>query len=295
MYSDWVIPQAAMPSAVAVQLEPAAWSHRTTGPVSDTLLHAPAFCHLSNPRPVFLVHKAPIHYTQSKSLSQTNTLLMATTVLANTYSSHVEDEEPIVLSDLVRTAEASRLRRRGAITAAHRARGQLSSTSYVPSDPWLGSPDYRRNRQPIPSQPVIPTQLDSGMPQVYPAWTEVIDPAKVEEESDGGHGSGFELYCGFEETFDDDDVSPYQPSPLPMHSSTTTRPPRSPLKFRQSTGCGALIHTNGSPRTKSGAWNAKGKASDVVVPMDKMYFERGGESKTFACGCRWQGVGCSVW
>lgn len=41
MYSDWVIPQAAMPSAVAVQLEPAAWSHRTTGPVSDTLLHAP--------------------------------------------------------------------------------------------------------------------------------------------------------------------------------------------------------------------------------------------------------------
>ena len=197
-----------------------------------------------------------------------------------------------MLSDLVRTAEASRLRRRGAITGSHRASRQLSN-SYVPSDTWLGNPDYRRNRPSVNSQPVIPTQFATGMPPAYPSWSETVD-TKLEEETDRGHSSSFELYCGFE-IVNDIEETPYKPSPLPMHSSAPRSRRITPLKFRQSTGCGALIHTDGSPQTKSGTWNAKGKATDVVVPMDKMYFERGGQSKQFACGCRWQGVGCSVW
>lgn len=224
---------------------------------------------------------------------------MATSVFPSSYPPQSEGDEPVVLPDLVRSAELSRVRRRGATSGSHRGNRQ-SSTSYpVPSASWLasnGPPPFRIDQAPtqVPITQVVipPPQWASAngvpMPPSYPAWTEAVDVTKPDEGSDV-HGSGYNLYCGYEELFFGSDES-YVPSPFASHPAK-----RSSQRFRKSNGCGALIHTNGSPRTKSGTWQAKGRATGNVVPLDKMYFEHGGQTKHFACGCRWHGVGCSIW
>lgn len=246
----------------------------------------------------------------------------ATSIFPSSFSVDVEDEEPIVLSELVRTAEASRLRRRGAMMSSrHRSVRQGSSSStYVPSESWLGSSgDYPWSRPP-PAQNIVPSPWTNATrsgrgtplpvipppPPDYPsratAWVEspveftrANVTSKTEDEGDSKHGEGFALYCGHEE-WTTGDEEPYEPSPLPwLSSSRAGSSAAQRRKYRKSTGCGALIHTNGAPRTKSGTWHAKGKACAVVVPLDKTYFQHGGQYKQSACGCRWQGIGCSEW
>ncbi|KAI5115965.1 hypothetical protein M0805_000608 [Coniferiporia weirii] len=210
----------------------------------------------------------------------------------------VEEEESMGVSELVRTAEASRLRRRGAITGAHRANRQsTSSAAGASGETSFNGSDYQWTWPP-PSQATsqLPQWTDmssaNAIPPAYPPWADVPDPAKAEDEADGRHGSGYALYCGFESCELGDD-EPYVPSPFPTLHGSSPPPARTSQCFRKSTGCGALIHATGAPRTKSGTWYARGKATDVVVQLDKIYFERGGQPKQFACGCRWYGVGCS--
>ena len=219
--------------------------------------------------------------------------------------STVEDEEPLSLSTLVRTAETSRLRRRGAINGGHRGSRQ-SVTSFAgvsasdtaapaASNSNTTTQQYQWTRQSMPVLPSPPPWAEGG--PAYPSWASVPDPAKADDDAESGSGPGYSLYCGVDEwEFGSDE--PFETSPLPMYSDpsspkrvhqTTTRP------LRRSTGCGALVHASGTPRTKSWTWQAHGRATANVVPLDKMYFERGGQPKQFACGCRWHGVGCSNW
>ncbi|KAH8106451.1 hypothetical protein DFH11DRAFT_1691863 [Phellopilus nigrolimitatus] len=221
---------------------------------------------------------------------------MSTSTYSSSVPTEVEEEEPMALSDLVRTGEASRLRRRGAITG-HRANRQSSSSfAGAVGETLLNGTEYQWNRPPL-AQIVVPPPPWTDVspvnpPAVYPPWPDIPDPTKAEEEADGHHGSSYAIYCGYED-WEFGDEEPYEPSPLPEPFEAPTPSTRAPQRFRKSTGCGALIHTNGTPRTKNGTWQARGKAADVVVPLDKMYFERGGQPKQFACGCRWHGVGCS--
>lgn len=228
---------------------------------------------------------------------------MSSSVYSNTVSLDVEEEEPVSLSDLVRTAETSRLRRRGAITGAHRAR-QSSTSSFVGTsgDASSNVPQYQPSRQimrvpMVPPPWVDPNSTTQAQAQMQMPWSaDVSDPTKAEDDADGVAGSGYALYCGVE-TWEFGDDEPYEPSPIPLFADDypMSEPSYPPQRVRKSTGCGTLIHTNGLPRPKSGTWQACGKASTNVVPLDKAYFERGGQSKLFSCGCRWHGVGCSNW
>lgn len=220
----------------------------------------------------------------------------------NLTSTAVEDEEPLSLEALVRTAERSRLRRRGAINGGHRGSRQsvtsfaavgASDTAAPAASNSSGSTlQYQWTRQSMPVLPSPPPWAEGG--PAYPSWASVPDPAKADDDAETGSGSGYALYCGVDDwEFGSDE--PYETSPLPDVAPSDRGHQRPPQLLRRSTGCGALIHTSGRPRTKSWTWQAYGRATSDVVPLDKMYFERGGQPKQFACGCRWHGVGCSNW
>ncbi|KLO05026.1 hypothetical protein SCHPADRAFT_947247 [Schizopora paradoxa] len=209
----------------------------------------------------------------------------------------VESEEQMSLEELVRTGEASRLRRRGAINGGHgRSRSYAYSTGGVDGSSGGDLPWGRVPTQSYYAPPPWAEPTPAPEPVIYPAWSSEADQSKTDEDTEG---AGYSLYCGFEEwDFSSSYDEPYELSPFPLpfpssraSSSKKTVPRRS---FIRSTGCGALIHTNGTPRTRDGTWHAKGKASECVVKLDKMYFKHGGLPKQFACGCRWHGVGCAV-
>ncbi|EJD01740.1 uncharacterized protein FOMMEDRAFT_169792 [Fomitiporia mediterranea MF3/22] len=217
---------------------------------------------------------------------------MSTSVFSNTLSQDVEDEEPLSMSDLVRAGETSRLRRRGAISG-HRAR-QSTSAVYVGSsvDTSLNATQYQQPNRQFPQAPAVPPPWVDGS-SASQSWVgDIVDPTKADDDADGVPSSGYALYCGVE-TWEFGDEEPYEPSPLPLPFDEPSSPALSPRRIRKSTGCGALIHTSGTPKSKHGTWSATGRASASVVPLDKAYFERGGQSKLFSCGCRWHGVGCS--
>ncbi|KAL5507704.1 hypothetical protein ACEPAH_5322 [Sanghuangporus vaninii] len=225
---------------------------------------------------------------------------MATSIYSNTVSLDVEDEEPLSLSDLVRTGETSRLRRRGAIAGRHLSRPSMSTlagySGNAPATFNPPAPQYQQaNRQIVQAPALPPPWVDSGSSAIQQPWsTEISDPTKADDDVDGVPNSGYALYCGVE-TWEFGDEEPYEPSLFPsaFDDSPPSTPSHLPHRIRRSTGCGALIHSSGKPRPKSGTWQACGKASVNVIPMDKIYFERGGQAKLFSCGCRWHGVGCS--
>lgn len=234
----------------------------------------------------------------------------------------VEDEAPMPLSDLVRTAETSRLRRMGAISGAHRARrtqtrtqdqaqsqSQSTQASSRPSAS-LSAPNANGGQWSAAVGSTVsayPWATSGATPygSSLPAPGNDVDDDSGKADDGVGDGEGYAIYCGAESPeFGSDE--PYKVSPLPQplpfaptpfasYSATPTnygldrRTPRN----RTSTGCGALVHAHASPRARHGTWAARGSAGSAVVPMDKCYFSRGGQPKQFACGCRWHGVGCS--
>lgn len=230
----------------------------------------------------------------------------------------INADDSIVLSDLVRTGEASRLRRRGAMrldhafsasSAASRSQRQRSrsqgnwdppSSLRVRSPSWVavesGSDDEYTG--------LAGTQRDMGDGGVMRDEVEGrrmdTDTEKEKEQYDhilfcGGEGEG-------EEDWDDlPSVAAWEPSPLPLYppSSSSGRPSRRPLSQRtkRNNGCGAIIHMHASPRRRQNVWMAKTEAKDVVVAMDASYFDRKAVVKILrsACGCVREGVGCAVW
>ncbi|GJF00208.1 hypothetical protein PsYK624_164880 [Phanerochaete sordida] len=107
----------------------------------------------------------------------------------------------------------------------------------------------------------------------------------------------FVLYCGGEmsKAPSTDYSRPYEPSPLPRSppsasSSSHARPtPRT-------NGCGAVIHLRAFPQKTRGVWVGKREATDSVVAMDAVYFERSIVARMMksACGCVREGVGCAA-
>ncbi|KAF8900644.1 hypothetical protein CPB85DRAFT_154976 [Mucidula mucida] len=171
-------------------------------------------------------------------------------------------DDSIVLSDLVRTGEASRLRRRGAMRLDHHTTAAQTAAA---ADGATWEPD------------------------------ETPRPHRDKEEY------LWTLFCGGEEETDDDDeldyaaafepsLFPLCPASAPSPRTTATRRPR------RTNGCGALVHMRAAPRARLGVWTAKTRASDAVVSLDTSYFDRAAVSKIVrsACGCVREGVGCAV-
>jgi hypothetical protein len=236
---------------------------------------------------ITVIPQMPNIYGQSnQSLSDTESELENIAPAAPT-----DADDSIVLSDLVRTGEASRLRRRGALRLDHGHTNQTTQQrSFSPSVIVVGSPSWDSESE--------DTQAGQGLSRV-PRYTRTRSQRsrRVGEEE-----TKFSLFCGGEvsdldEDFDDRPCTPFVPSPLPAYpasSSLTSRPYR---KKKRTNGCGALLHMNATPRLRQGLWSAKGEASSAVINMEPYYFDKESVAKIVrsACGCVREGVGCTVW
>lgn len=215
-------------------------------------------------------------------------------------------DDSIVLSDLVRTAEASRLRRRGALRMDHAPSG-----SAIPAQGQRGfSGNYEL---PAPIRVRSPTwvQADSSSDDEYAGWAQRETDYEVGQQAENEarrteherekEAYNYVLYCGAEEESWDNrpELPAWSPSPLPLyppssprHVSTLTKP-----RPKRNNGCGAIVHMNAAPRRRQGVWTAKTQAVDSVVPMEASYFDRKAVVKMLrsACGCVREGVGCAVW
>ncbi|KAH6908141.1 hypothetical protein BKA70DRAFT_1072358, partial [Coprinopsis sp. MPI-PUGE-AT-0042] len=208
-------------------------------------------------------------------------------------------DDSIVLSDLVRTGEASRLRRRGAMRLDRNSmqvhppvrrsgifiEDSDSDDDYRPYSFAYGEILDRRHRS-----------FTSHQHQ-YPSYSQLV------AEPDGNDDSTpYILVCGAkleDPPPEPKHHEPFEPSILPLmpgeqaSSSRATSPPPT------TNGCGSVIHFHGScsqlqatPKT----YTARSRASDIVVPLEAEYFSSH-VAKTFEtspCGCVKEGIGCAV-
>ncbi|KIY62039.1 hypothetical protein CYLTODRAFT_447425 [Cylindrobasidium torrendii FP15055 ss-10] len=218
-------------------------------------------------------------------------------------------DDTIVLSDLVRSGEASRLRRRGAVHHPSASLGGRGDTLETRSEAWLR--DYASLRNDEVARHPLADSANAAL--------------NTERSEDKG---GWMLFCGVEEeVVEEYDVGEsvglgvfrFMPSP-PSSSSSSSPRTLGRRTVKRKTGCGALVHTcafplfsstsNTSPNasthsnssaTHPSAWTSTSEASDAVVPLDAMYFsgddntEEGlGRIGKSTCGCERVGVGCAV-
>jgi|SRR6267142_266066 len=245
---------------------------------------------------------------------------------------HVADvDNSIVLSDLVRSGEVSRLRRRGAIAIrdipAPQSPVQLPLAT-PPPPTTSGTLGHSFTVQPHPDPDLSETDDDDAEQrqrgvgrwffrsrlssrELSTSDSNDPDPLLFSPESeirpeDEDEGSSYVLFCGGRLREGDWYASPPnlpQPTTPPArHRASAFRPPpparRPPhTRARRTNGCGVLIHLNAQPRRRQGTWVACGAAAETVVRMDPRYFECCASVKVIksACGCVREGVGCRVW
>ena len=254
----------------------------------------------------------------------------------SSYLAHVSDaDESIVLSDLVRSGEVSRLRRRGAIAIrdmnvpqspiplALNAPPTTSGTSRHSSIslPPLAQPNLEPDlsetddddaeqrqggvgrwffRSRLNLRELSTSDLNDPDPLLFPREVDV----RLEDDDED---SSFVLFCGGRLRESEWYSSPnlLRPhDPPTRHRASAFRPPpsahRSSSSFtraRRTNGCGVLIHPNAQPRRRQGTWVACGAAAETVVKMDARYFDCYATVRMIksACGCVREGVGCRVW
>lgn len=198
-------------------------------------------------------------------------------------------DDSIVLSDLVRTGEASRLRRRGAMRLDHNAMntqrytgGTTPPTIIVPTSPsWIAPDD----------------EEDDDFTQT---WEQADDTMSLSGEVRAVADSDpcdHILYCGREEPMLQWTIGrgPYEPpSPLPSYPPISTSHNRN---TRWTNGCGAIIHMRAWRRQRTSVWAGKDEATSAVVPIDPSYLDRPSivRSARSACGCVREAVGCAIW
>lgn len=215
----------------------------------------------------------------------------------------VDADDTIVLSDLLRSGEASRLRRRGALRLDHSGASISSGTSgrhhrrasASLSSPVLAGYGWR-------ADPGAADDADGtwGWDTRGPAGGEASYDMGTLGALDGAAAEGpgadavFELYCGGRDPeAEEEEEEFYEPSPLAWEDG----PARSTSRRTRTNGCGALVHAHARPRMRCGAWTARCVASEVVVPLDATFFESSEGAKLVRdpCGCIREGIGCAAW
>lgn len=233
-------------------------------------------------------------------------------------------DDSIVLSDLVRSAEASRLRRRGAIAIRE---SPLTSTPGIPYT--LPAPSIAVTAVPAPASPwdSPANQLDED--PVYDddedendeqggEWDWARRAAPGTDMNDGNGNESLErdvrrmaleaeirledadegspahmLFCGGDISADDlfDPPSSCTSTSAPLRRRASAFCPPSPsrrptaTRARRSNGCGALVHVGALPRRRHGVWIARGVASEAVVGMDANYFDCRAVAKMMKSAC----------
>ncbi|KDQ20779.1 hypothetical protein BOTBODRAFT_318410 [Botryobasidium botryosum FD-172 SS1] len=197
-----------------------------------------------------------------------------------------EEDDPTESEELalVRTANASRLRRRGAIRIESDGHGGVGL-----------SPSYS------PYAHVPPPMLSERRRTVHAHADDVDGREEV---------ATFELYCGGPVARDINPPSiqvqspysastPYStpkrryvnPLPQPLPDST----PHHSIVPRTN-GCGALVHISAVPSSKPGHWVApiSGATEDIAV-LDGMYYDGREWLGKSPCGCVTEAAGCLTW
>lgn len=200
-------------------------------------------------------------------------------------------DDSIVLSDLLRTGEASRLRRRGAMRLDHNAIHSQRHESGRTTPPTIITPAS-------PSW-MDPRDDDDGDDDYTQAWEQADDSASLSAEvrlTSGPDPFDHVLYCGGEDPTLELTVGrgPYQP-PSPLPSSPAIRAPRR-RDARLTNGCGAVVHLRAWRRVRTSVWVGKHEATSAVIPIDPCYFERPSIVKLIRspCGCVREPVGCAI-
>lgn len=211
-------------------------------------------------------------------------------------------DDSIVLSDLVRTGEASRLRRRGAMRLDHNS----ARSVILPSLPSTSAPS-----RPIVMTPSRPSTPPWGNPDLqgddeytygggeWRDWntddTE-LQADDIRREGVAAYADAEEavmLFCGGEMKAVEEDM-PFVPSPTPTfpRKSSSSRSP-----VRKTNGCGAVVHMQAFPQRPRGVYVGKEDATPAVVGLESSYFESSVVAKMMksACGCIREGIGCAVW
>lgn len=227
-------------------------------------------------------------------------------------------DDSIVLSDLVRTGEASRLRRRGAMRIDHNSTRSVSSATVTQSiqvlPPLPSTSAPQRTIIMAPSRPSTPPWATSD-PQgddeftyggsEWRDWTLNTDTEEndmqaedTRRETTAAYADTEEpvmLFCGGQLQSQPQDKA-FVPSLFPRHPSSSKHSPTTPTGPRTN-GCGAVVHMQAFPQRPRGVWVGKEDATPAVVGLDSCYFERSVVAKMLksACGCIREGIGCAVW
>ena len=208
-------------------------------------------------------------------------------------------DESIVLSDLVRTGEASRLRRRGAMRIDHGAPYTVTTNqvnladrvnwdSYFDTDPQTAQ-DGHFNRNPLSRfSRFRPHSSRRHGPHDTSAYSHLRDQPDE---------FVYTLVCGAKVTnFDlDDKIEPFKPSILPLYPPSPTS--SSNKSMDRNTGCGTIVHMRATPRVRVGVWTAHSAAPSSVITLEASYFatREAAEFTQNDCGCVKEGVGCAIW
>ncbi|KAG5650938.1 hypothetical protein H0H81_010475 [Sphagnurus paluster] len=204
----------------------------------------------------------------------------------------IDADDAIVLSDLVRTGEASRLRRRGAMRIEHQPHPVPAVVLVSPPPAWDDSDsDEQQQTQgaPVPAPPPMRRRVRG-------ARRPVIEDEQLDYV--------YTLFCGGGDSADAGDYTstPFTPSILPVYPTTKHTPPRRTTTntTTSSSGCGALLHIAAAPRFSphSRTWTARTRAppGTALVPLDASYFATPTtvREQRSACGCVREGVGCAL-
>lgn len=198
-------------------------------------------------------------------------------------------DESVVLSYLVRTGEAPRLRRRGAMRIDHGApytvtADRLNWDTYFDTDSQT-APEGHMNGNSLSRlsrlRPHVSRRLHG--PHDNTAYIHLHDQPK------------YTLVCGAKVTnFDfDDKVQPFKPSILPLYPPLPIS--LSKKSMDQNSGCQTIVHMHATPRI--GMWTAHSPASSSVITLEASYFDsrEAAEITQRDCGCVKEGVGCALW
>ncbi len=225
-----------------------------------------------------------------------------------------DSDDSIVLSDLVRTGEASRLRRRGAMRIDHNHPHHATAAGHIlPGPSRRSSPSVmvvERSNWDSDSEPDSPWFANvwnadphsSTFGRRHSRLSRRFGPYSGMSSGSPQQGArdefSYTLVCGAEVLHcDSDEIEPFKPSVLPLFPPSPPTPSTRWKTTKKSTGCGSIVHLHAGPRHKFRFWTARSAAAEVVIPLDACYFDKKDAARFSrnACGCVNEGVGCAIW
>ncbi|KAG6886602.1 hypothetical protein C0992_003207 [Termitomyces sp. T32_za158] len=182
-------------------------------------------------------------------------------------------DDSIVIDDLVRTAEASRLRRCGALRLDHH--------HHYPHPPAIIS-------------------FDDDEDDDYDDHDEEYIPGLHHIRRQPAPEYKYSLFCGGDVP-SPTDSTPFKPSILPL-APPAGPPLPPPPKQRTTNGCGAPVHAAAAPRRRPSSaahtWYAPpgAGASATLVPLDPAYIDDPAPLRLHCapCGCVREALACAV-